>query len=472
MRPSIIPSTITQAYFGLSRLGLNSLIPAEYQSYLSYLDPADHVFTFKKGRIDVTSEKERLVFDVRGVRATYAIPEKSGFPRSELSGKINARIALKGDNEKGKYSSVDLSGTVKGYTSILGGASSGATEFSTNDIGVDIQLNGLVKINQFDSTEINLDSVQLTYTRDDIVANLQILGNVQIGRKKFRADIRNISIDVLSSQANVSWSADVNINPAGGFTANFKENSAQVVEITSDSASNLTVSIADTLLQRFNISDEYINNIIQGRTVTVSGQQFSSGTATLGQAGNNLTPAISFIAAAEVKNYSVEDVVTQFLGVRQFDIRLLDPSPAAQPAPIALPDNASSGLTQLKASGTGALLTAISNQTDTITFNLQNFKSSKPDIITGFDPDEDSFLLPRSSFAKLKNTKLTTIGTKKASLKSKKGFNKTQLVYNQLTGHLIYDENGKKGGLGKGGIFAQLGGDILPALSSNDFIIS
>jgi hypothetical protein len=98
-----------------------------------------------------------------------------------------------------------------------------------------------------------------------------------------------------------------------------------------------------------------------------------------------------------------------------------------------------------------------------------SFKSTSPDIITGFLPAEDKIVLPKAVFAKLKNTNMTTISSKKQLKKSKSGLNSTQLVYNKMTGEVIYDENGKKKGLGAGGVFARFEDATLPNLTATNF---
>jgi Ca2+-binding RTX toxin-like protein len=119
--------------------------------------------------------------------------------------------------------------------------------------------------------------------------------------------------------------------------------------------------------------------------------------------------------------------------------------------------------------GKGSRITTQVNQADRITLAPVSFKSTSPDIITGFLPAEDKIVLPKAVFAKLKNTNMTTISSKKQLKKSKSGLNSTQLVYNKMTGEVIYDENGKKKGLGAGGVFARFEDATLPNLTATNF---
>jgi cyclophilin family peptidyl-prolyl cis-trans isomerase len=121
------------------------------------------------------------------------------------------------------------------------------------------------------------------------------------------------------------------------------------------------------------------------------------------------------------------------------------------------------------AQGKGDLITTNANQIDRITLAPVTFTSGSPDVITGFLPTEDKIVLPKAVFAKLKNTNMTTISSKKQLKKSKSGLNSTQLVYNKLTGEVIYDENGKKKGLGAGGVFARFEDATLPTLTASNF---
>jgi hypothetical protein len=122
-----------------------------------------------------------------------------------------------------------------------------------------------------------------------------------------------------------------------------------------------------------------------------------------------------------------------------------------------------------KGQGKGDRITAQSKQIDRITLAPSTFTGGSPDIITGFLPAEDKIVLTRSAFPKIKATKLTTISTSKQLKKFKAGQNSTQIIYNKLTGDLIYDQNTKKKGLGSGGIFARFEDATLPVLTATNF---
>ena len=322
MKPDVFPRAVSQLYLGLTQLGIPSWVSSSDQKYVDYLNPEDHVFTFGRGNIDIQSADDLLAFDVRGVKFGYFIPPENELPSSEIKGKIDAVIALKGDNNAGRYTSVNVSGSIKGYANILGDVSKGSSSFATEDLGIDIRLDGLIKIPSAEKLSIELDRVTVNYSANGVNASLMLDGDFRFSRKQFRADIRQASIG-LSAPEIGSWSADVTINPLGGFTANFKENSQPVATISADPALNLRLELSSSILSRFGISDAYINSLLAGESMVLGDQEISEISATLGQNESDLNPVISFLAGAEQNSYAVEDVISDFLGLNSVDLRLL-----------------------------------------------------------------------------------------------------------------------------------------------------
>jgi hypothetical protein len=119
--------------------------------------------------------------------------------------------------------------------------------------------------------------------------------------------------------------------------------------------------------------------------------------------------------------------------------------------------------------GKGDRIAPQSKQIDRINLAPLTFSGGSPDIITGFLPAEDKIILARSAFPKIKSTRLSTIATSKQLKKFKLGKNSAQIIYNKLTGDLVYDQNMKKSGLGSGGIFARFEDGTLPTLTAANF---
>jgi hypothetical protein len=114
----------------------------------------------------------------------------------------------------------------------------------------------------------------------------------------------------------------------------------------------------------------------------------------------------------------------------------------------------------------GKRITALDGQPDVITFAPKSFKKGKPDIITGFNPNEDIILLSPKAFKGIKGSKLSIANSKKKLVKMNAGRNKTQFIYDALAGQLIFDQNGNKKGFGSGGVFAVFDDETLPMLTS------
>ena len=101
------------------------------------------------------------------------------------------------------------------------------------------------------------------------------------------------------------------------------------------------------------------------------------------------------------------------------------------------------------------------------------------DKITDFTKGTDLIALSKNSFTTLESTVNTTllnedfatINETAANEISVAGIADASIIYNQLTGNLIYNENNASSGLGNGGVFANLALDNQLNLDSNDFFV-
>lgn len=85
------------------------------------------------------------------------------------------------------------------------------------------------------------------------------------------------------------------------------------------------------------------------------------------------------------------------------------------------------------------------------------FGGNSADLITNFNAAEgDKLLFALTAIRGAKNSSLKIVGTPKAFKKALKS--KSTFVYNQRNGELFFNANGKKSGLGKGGLLATLEG--------------
>jgi len=106
---------------------------------------------------------------------------------------------------------------------------------------------------------------------------------------------------------------------------------------------------------------------------------------------------------------------------------------------------------------------------DQFVFNQRDkFGKKGADIITDFDPTEDDLIaLSPSALKGLGDIEFVAAESKKqlkSELKSS-----ANIVYYQPRGELYYDQNSRKNGFGKGGLFATLEGS--PMLSAEDFAL-
>ncbi len=104
-------------------------------------------------------------------------------------------------------------------------------------------------------------------------------------------------------------------------------------------------------------------------------------------------------------------------------------------------------------------------------FILADFNKTETDEITDFILGEDKLILDKSAFRSIKSRKGNGFSRQRefeivddaADVASSKAF----IVYNENSGELLYNSNGKKAGLGNGGLFAKLEG--APDIGANDF---
>ncbi|MGK7918670.1 MAG: hypothetical protein AB4080_01500 [Trichodesmium sp.] len=102
---------------------------------------------------------------------------------------------------------------------------------------------------------------------------------------------------------------------------------------------------------------------------------------------------------------------------------------------------------------------------------MANCNKTETDEITDFILGEDKLILDKSAFTSIKSIKGKGFSRQRefaivddaAEVASSKAF----IVYNENSGELLYNSNGKKAGLGSGGLFANLKG--APELNANDF---
>jgi ELWxxDGT repeat protein len=94
-----------------------------------------------------------------------------------------------------------------------------------------------------------------------------------------------------------------------------------------------------------------------------------------------------------------------------------------------------------------------------------SFDRAGADFVTNFNANEgDRLLFSREALPGVRNASLRLANNKKRFKKALKG--SSSLVYNQLTGELFYNANGKRSGFGEGGLLAILeGAPPLPGTS-------
>lgn len=118
-------------------------------------------------------------------------------------------------------------------------------------------------------------------------------------------------------------------------------------------------------------------------------------------------------------------------------------------------------------SGRGAYTLTGGISSDVFLFNVkERFLKATADVVTDFKTsDDDKIVLDRNVFRRLGSTPVfTSVSTNRGlenALKSK-----SDIIYHQPSGHLYYNENGRKDSFGKGGIFSMLSGG--PLIESAD----
>ena len=134
--------------------------------------------------------------------------------------------------------------------------------------------------------------------------------------------------------------------------------------------------------------------------------------------------------------------------------------------------------------GTGSQITLAASD-DIINFSAPAFSELRTTPISGFDPANDIMSLDRTTFVGISSNSLFAVkalvptGNKKLDKKAKKaqaklvkriGRTGDPLIYNQMTGQLIYDQNGSAPGFGAGGAFATLADK--PLLTNSNLLLA
>ena len=167
------------------------------------------------------------------------------------------------------------------------------------------------------------------------------------------------------------------------------------------------------------------------------------------------------------QRYVLDFPIGSFESNASVPLDLLNYSLVINGQPKTTPQN--QAISTLIAKGRGKSIQLLAGVADTVIVASKRFKSGKADTIRDFNAEDDKIILGGKAFKKLKAISLAVISDKKQAKKLKTGRNTAPLIFNQLTGELIYDQNGIKKGLGKGGVFAKLEGETLPLLSESHF---
>lgn len=144
-------------------------------------------------------------------------------------------------------------------------------------------------------------------------------------------------------------------------------------------------------------------------------------------------------------------------------------SPPVVPPPVAQATSPDPITGAIEIQPNGSTITLDPNVAEIIRYNFPSVVSALAPTLKEFNPTQDKIQLLASQFKGLKSTRLTTAASRKQLKKLKKGMNSSKLVYNQKTGELFFDENGKKKGFGLGGRIGIF--EDLPALASSNFEI-
>ncbi len=326
-----IPAEITKFYLGLSDLGILSLLPSEWSEYKEYLNPERHSYDITRGKIDVGFTDRSLSFAVSELGFAYLIPEYGTLSASSANGTISGKLTLNGSysdvQKKGKYTSLSLSGSIRGDASILGDSISFESSLDSDPIDVSLDARGSITVG--DIVNIDLDSITATYRN----SNLEVTSTAR-GRFLLNNNGGSISIDsitaIYSDRSNF-WSANVTLSGDGKFVAEFFERSFLVGRLSSIGGSNIELEIGEELLSRFDISDASLSNLIQGQTIRLSDSEITDATFSLNQNGFDLNPSVFFLMGGNSNAYSLETVISETLDLGNLDIRLLRPEDSDAP---------------------------------------------------------------------------------------------------------------------------------------------
>jgi hypothetical protein len=326
-----LPAELSSLYLGLGNLDVRALLPTAYQDYVDYLNPANHNYSVNRGRIDIGFDDTNtsLSFNLQDLSASYVIPAYNEIPESSADVSLSAMLRLKGSynavNKKGTYNSASLEGVISGEISFLGQPLSLNEFFSTQSVGLSIDIDGDITIGSKDRWRLDLSSIAVTYSNGFSSLTTATTGRFKASRKGVSLDVDGVSFAY--QDAVQSWQANVNILDNGQYNASIFRNSALVGRINGDSRSSLSVELSADLLAEFNINDASLNALLTGQTLEFSDQQVSEITATLGQSGSDLSPSIAFDRNGTDESYALETVLQQLLGFQSVDLRLLNTAP-------------------------------------------------------------------------------------------------------------------------------------------------
>jgi hypothetical protein len=317
-------SQITETLLGISQMSFSGIQSGQKSKLFNYLSPKNHTFSADKGRIRLESKEDFLGIDARGLVFRYFVPSRKNLPAVKATGFLNGKIALEGNNETGKYTSTKLSGTFNSYVFSSDSDLRISPRFRINDLDVDINLEGRVSVPSSRRFDANLTNISAKYSTDNASVNLTTKGTFKLSNKSASIDVDQVSINYRNGAEN--WNADISISALGEFTAAFSEDGVLMGRVASDSSSNLDVEVSPDLLTRFDISDESINNLLQGRTLRLGGFKASNFETALMKSDSDLTPLLSLMADGKPQTYNVENVISDFFGLNSVDLRLLKQS--------------------------------------------------------------------------------------------------------------------------------------------------
>lgn len=326
-----IPAEITKFYLGLSDLGILSLLPSEWSEYKEYLNPERHSYDITRGKIDVGFTDRSLSFAVSELGFAYLIPEYGTLSASSANGTINGTLTLNGSysdvQKKGKYTSLSLVGSIRGDASILGDKISFESNLDGDPIDVSLDARGNITIG--DRVDVDLDSITATYRNSNLEVTSTASGRFRLNNNGGSISINSVTA-IYSDRSNF-WSANVSLSGDGKFVAEFFERSYLVGRLSSIGGTNIELEIGEELLNRFDISDASLSDLIQGQIVRLSDQEITDTTFSLNRNGFDLNPSVFFLMGGNSNAYSLENVISKTLDLNNLDIRLLSPEDSDAP---------------------------------------------------------------------------------------------------------------------------------------------